>query len=266
MSSREQSKREARERREAEERAAAAGALRRRRLIMVGAALAAAVVVLVAFIAISSSSGGSDTPKVAADKPARGAAAVRAQFAGLPQRGLTLGRPSAPITLVEYVDLKCPVCQAYEEHAFPRLVSAYVRTGKLRVQAQVQDFVGNENDDSEHAARMALAAANQNRFYQFSSLFYRNQQSETATYVTESFLRSIGRGAGLDVAKALDDRDAKEVSHGLDEASRQFELQGFTGTPSFQLGTTGGVLKPFTPSSFADPKAFTSAIDQLLKE
>jgi protein-disulfide isomerase len=264
MSSREQSRREARERREAEERAAAAGALRRRRLTMVGAALAAAVVVLVAFIAISS--GGDDTPKVAADKPARGAAAVRAQYAGIPQRGLTLGRPRAPVTLVEYVDLKCPVCQSYEMSAFPRLVSTYVRTGKLRVQAQVQDFVGNENDDSEHAARMALAAANQNRFFQFSSLFYRNQQSETSTYVTESFLRSIGRGAGLDVAKALDDRDAKEVSHGLDEASRQFELQGFTGTPSFQLGTTGGVLKPFTPSSFADPKAFTRAIDQLLKE
>jgi protein-disulfide isomerase len=264
MSSREQSKREARERREAEERAAAAGALRRRRLIMLGAALAAAAVVVVVAIVISS--GGSDTPKVSADKPAQGAAEVRAQYAGIPQRGLTLGRSRAPVTLVEYVDLKCPVCQSYELGAFPRLVSGYVRTGKLRVQVQVQDFVGNQNDDSEHAARMALAAADQNRFYQFSSLFYRNQQSETATYVTDDFLRSIGRGAGLDVPKALDDRDGKNVDHGLDEASRQFELQGFTGTPSFQLGTTGGVLKPFTPSSFADPKAFTSAIDQLLKE
>jgi protein-disulfide isomerase len=220
-------------------------------------------VVVVVAVVISSSGG---NPPVTPDKPAPGAADVRAEFDGVPQRGLTLGRANAPVTLVEYVDLKCPVCRAYEEGAFPEIVAKYVRTGKVRVQAQVQDFVGNADDDSENAARMALAAGRQNRFFPFASLFYRNQKPETTTYVDDSFLRSIALGVeGLDVDQAFEDQGSGEIDHDIDEASRQFELQGFTGTPSFQLGTTGGVLKPFVPASFDDPAAFGREIDKLLK-
>lgn len=263
MSSREERKRQAREARLAAEREAAARAHRQRQLQILGGVALAAIAVVIAVIVISSS-GGSKGTDVTAGKPASGGAEVARQFAGIPQSGVTLGKPDAPVTMVEYIDLKCPVCQAFETQAFPTLVDKYVRTGKLRVQARVQDFVGNEQHDSEDAARMALAVAQQDRFFQFAALFYRHQGNENDAYVTDSFLTSIAKAVpGLDVQKALDARQSAEVTRELQQAAQAFDANGFTGTPSFQLGTTGGSLKPFTPTAFNDPSSFEAAIDKL---
>ena len=77
-------------------------------------ALAAVVVVIAVVI---SSSGGSDktTKPPASGQPASGAAQVDALLAGIPQKGNTLGNPKAPVTLQEFADLQCPICQAYTE-------------------------------------------------------------------------------------------------------------------------------------------------------
>lgn len=264
MSSREERKRQAREARLAAEREAAAKAQRQRQLQILGGVALAAIAVVVVVIVISSSGGGSKGTDVTAGKPASGGAEVARQFAGIPQSGVTLGKPNAPVTMVEYIDLKCPVCQAFETQAFPTLVDKYVKTGKLRVQARVQDFVGNEEHDSEDAARMGLAAAEQDKFFPFAALFYRHQGNENEAYVTDSFLASIAKAVpGLDVQKALDARQSDTVSSELKQASQAFDANGFTGTPSFQLGTTGGTLKPFTPTAFNDPSSFEAAIDKL---
>jgi protein-disulfide isomerase len=263
MSSREERKRQAREERERAEREAAAADQRKRRLQLLASLAAVAVVVVVVAVVVSSSGGGGDT-NVKAGKPASGGAEINQRYAGIPQGGLTLGKPSAPVTMVEYVDLKCPVCQAFETSVFPTLVDKYVRTGKLRVQAQVQDFVGNEEHDSEDAARMGLAAAEQNKFFPFAALFYMHQGNEQDAYVTDSFLRSIGDAVqGLDVQKALDARQSSEVSDQLQKSSEAFDQNGFTGTPSFQIGKTGDTLRTFNPSSFTDSKDFETAINQL---
>jgi protein-disulfide isomerase len=265
MASREEQKRRAREARLAEEQRVAAAEQRRRRLMILGGVALAAIVVVVVAIAISSSGGGGGGTNVSAGKPASGGAAVQRLYAGIPQSNLVLGKSSAPVTLVEYIDLKCPVCQAFETRVFPSLLRDYVRRGRLRVEVRVQDFVGNEEHDSEDAARMALAAGLQDRLYQFASLFYRHQGNENEAYVTDSFVTSIGKAVpGLDVNQALQQRSSSKVTRELQAASSAFGSNGFTGTPSFQLGTTGGSLKPYQPHSYVDAAEFERAIDNLL--
>src|SRR4051794_28676306 len=94
----------ARAEREARQRAATARE-RRRRLWLLGAVAAAAAAVVA--IAIAVSSGGSSAHTLKPGQAPAGAAEVAARFRGIPEHGLALGSPKAPVTLVEYADLKC---------------------------------------------------------------------------------------------------------------------------------------------------------------
>jgi protein-disulfide isomerase len=74
--------------------------------------------------------------------------------------------------MVEYVDLQCPYCQQFETAAMPPLISRYVRTGKVKVEARTLAFIG---PDSQRGRDAALAAADQNKLFNFIQLLYLNQ-------------------------------------------------------------------------------------------
>ncbi|HEX6461515.1 MAG TPA: thioredoxin domain-containing protein [Thermoleophilaceae bacterium] len=227
---------------------------RSRRLKLLGSVLAAAAAVVV--IAIVASSGGGGSPK--------GSPTALSRLNGVPQQGIVLGNPKAPVTFVEFADLKCPVCRDYTLTVFPKLVDRYVRTGKVKMVMQLQHFVGNQNNDSDRAARVALAAAQQNKLWQFADLFYANQKDETQTYATDPFLRQIAfRVPGLDVNKAFAARNEATITQQLQQASSQFHTAGFHGTPSFAVGKSGGTLTPVNYSSF-DISQFSGPIENAL--
>lgn len=232
---------------------------RNRRLKLLGTVLAGAAVLVLIAVAVSGGGGsGSNSRRI------WGAAQVNARFKGIPQHGITLGNPNAPVTFVEFGDLKCPVCRDYSLSVFPRLVNRYVRTGKVKMVMQLQHFVGDRDGDSERAARMALAVAEQNRLWQFSDLFYLNQRDEHQTYVTDPLLRRIAsRVHGLDVNRALAARDQPAIAQELQKASGEFKNAGFHTTPSFAVGKSGGALKPLNYTSF-DLSQFAGPIDKLL--
>lgn len=269
MASRADEKRAAREAREAAEREAAARDARTRRLRLLGLAGAAAVLVVVLAVVLSSSGGGDGNQDAATrpEGPVQGAAEVTRRFAGIPQQGTTLGRPDAPVTLVEFADLKCPICRQFALQTLPTLIRDEVRRGRLRIEFRLQTFVGEQTapGDSARAARFALAAARQGRFWPFVDLFYVNQGPEQKAYVTDALLRRLGGAVpGLDVPRALGQRDAAEMDSRLKADDALFVASGFQGTPSFLLGRTGSRPAPFSPSSLA-PEPFTKAIAALAK-
>src|SRR5215470_11526990 len=49
---------------------------------------------------------------------------VRVEVGGLPM----LGRPDAPLTLVEFTDLECPYCRAFHVGTFEQLKREYIDT------------------------------------------------------------------------------------------------------------------------------------------
>jgi protein-disulfide isomerase len=260
MSSRTAEKRRLRLQRAERNRAREDAARRSRRLKLLGAVLGAAVAVVIVAILASGGGGGSGS----GSGKITGAAEVAARFKGIPQNGLVLGNPKAPVTLVEFADLKCPVCREYTLSAFPTLVDRYVRTGRVKMELQLQHFVGDQNGDSERAAQMGLAAAQQNKLWQLADLFYLNQRDETQTYVNDVFLRRLGSAVpGLDVNKAFAVREQPAITQELQQASNEFNTAGFTGTPSFAVGQTGGTLSPLDYSSF-DVSQFSGPIDKLL--
>jgi protein-disulfide isomerase len=242
MSSRVEAKQRLRDERIAREREREDRARRGRRLWTLAAVAGLAAIAVAVLIAISQSGGGGDhmTPSVGAGP----------RFAGIPQSGATLGRPGAPVTMVEYVDLQCPFCREYTTGVLPTLVDRYVRTGKLRIELRPVAILGG---DSERAAAAAGAAANENRLWQFTDAFYLQQGQENTGYVTDGFLRRIAAASGVSGARVVAAADSGAAPG----------TQGVESTPSFRLGPTGGTLKPLEVASL-EPGSFTGPIDEAL--
>ena len=180
---------------------------------------------------------------------------------GIPQDGAALGDPDAPVTLVEYADLQCPYCAQWALGTFPTLVRDDVRAGKLRIEFRGLAFIG---PDSDTALRAVLAAGRQGRLWDVVELLYGNQGAENSGWVSEELLGQIAAEVpGLDPEQFAADRQLQELDGEIAEAQAQATLAGVHGTPSFELGRTGGHVEPLEVTSLA-PDQFRTAIDALL--
>lgn len=241
-------KREREKRREQrlEEETEAQGQERRKRLIQlasIGAFLAVAVVVVLIVVSQNQgkSSGGDAANLVDVSE-------VESQLQGLPQHGTVIGEPGAKVTLLEFGDLQCPVCKAYSEEVIPQVISGPVSNGEAKIEFRNFTIISQQ---SVPAGAAAIAAGEQGRGWNFIELFYRNQGEEGSGYVTDEFLTSIAKGAGVrDLKKWNADRKSKrvlaEVARTTEEASKRFE---FSGTPSFAVEGPGGTEPLGTPGS-----------------
>jgi protein-disulfide isomerase len=222
------------------------------------AAVAGFAVVLVVALVVISQSGDDSSDGGEAD-----ATEVEALFDGIPQDRTVLGDPNAPLTMVEFADLQCPFCAEFAGSSLSTVIEDYVRPGDLRLEFEPLAFLG---PDSEEAARMAAALAEQDLMWQFVDLFYANQGTENSGYVDEEFLREIaGQVPGADVDAALADRDSAAVDRILARAQDSAGDAGIESTPSFLLGPSGDDLEVLEVSSL-EPEAFTDAIDSRLAQ
>jgi protein-disulfide isomerase len=182
-------------------------------------------------------------------------------FAGIPQSGVTLGKADAPVTLVEFADLQCPYCADFANDVLPTIVERYVRPGKVKIVFRNLAFLG---PDSVRAARMAAAAGLQNKLYDFTELFFRNQGGENSGYVTDAFLgRLAGAVPHLDGKRAMAKRDDPAAIAQLEEAKKAAERFGIDGTPSFLVGKTGETPHRLEASELT-PEAFSAQLDRAL--
>jgi protein-disulfide isomerase len=98
-------------------------------------------------------------------------------YSGISQRGTTLGKSDAPVTVYLYEDFQCAYCGEFSRKMFPQLVEDYVRGGKAKLISEPLTFLG---PDSVVAARAALAAGEQNRYWPYYSLLFENQGEENS--------------------------------------------------------------------------------------
>lgn len=232
---------------------------RRQRLWQTGALIVAGAIVVAIAVAVL---GGGSTPTLRPGRPVPGAAATQAPFAGVTEQGTALGSPRAPVTLVEFADLQCPVCAAFDRGALPALVRSEVRPGRLRIVFAPLAFIG---PDSRRGAEMALAAGAQDRLWPFAALFYANQREENSGYVTDGFLTALGQAtAGLAVATALAARSAPAVAAALSRSAALARRLHVAATPAFALSRTGAAPLSFSPADL-QASAFEGPIEQLAK-
>lgn len=195
----------------------------------------------------------------AANADAPGTAGVNALLRGIPQHGSWLGKPSAPLILVEYVDLQCPFCAQFSQKTFPPVVRGYVRTGRVRILFRGLAFLGS---DSAKALRWTYGAAAQNKLWNVLELLFANQGRENAGWVTQPLLTSVARSVpGLDLRKLR--QDAPRSGLLIASAAAAARTARVPGTPYLEAGHSLGELEPLALRNL-DPRELTAQLDRLL--
>ena len=225
--------------RQATESEQAGAQARKRRLQLLIIAGFAAIAVIVALIVISQS-GGDDNEGGGGGTPSnvQGAQQVNSELTGVTQSGNTLGESSAPVTVTEYGDPQCSSCRFFSEKVAPDLISSEVKSGNVTYEFLPFLIIG---PDSKPAMKAVLAAGEQGRFWNYLQLFYLNQGGENSGYVTDDFLTSLARAAGVpDVDKWNTDRNDPRWDATIQQGSSQAQSFGFNGTPSIVVQGPNG--------------------------
>jgi protein-disulfide isomerase len=244
-----------------------------RALAIGGGVVLAIVIAIVLGVVLSSGSSGSGDIVTSADikdLPATGsqnwggalpgAVEANALFKGIPQNGLVLGNPKAPVTMEMFVDVQCPVCQNYEVTQLPSVVKKYIADGKVKLHLKPWAFIG---DQSFSGRRGVIAAADQNKSFEYAKVLYDTQppSSENSGWLSGREMAIIAASVnGLDLAKWRDDVNAsasESTAKGVDALAKQKNVQG---TPTILVGPTNGKLQEATGSTY-DPAAVVQALN-----
>ncbi|HEY2140524.1 MAG TPA: thioredoxin domain-containing protein [Solirubrobacteraceae bacterium] len=229
-----------------------------RRIYQLSALLLSTLAIAGVTIAVLTSG---STSQLAPGKPVPGSRQTETLLAGIPQRGPALGNPHAPVTLVELGDLQCPSCALFARDALPALITRYVRPGRVLMIFRALTSIGG---DSLRAARMAAALGEQNHLWQFVEEMYRNQGLENSSYVTDTYLRALATAIpGVDVARALAQRDSSGVREELAQAQGLARRLRVKGTPAFSLFPAGSPPRSFSPAGL-DSESFAKPLERML--
>jgi protein-disulfide isomerase len=207
-----------------------------------------AVCAIAVLIVVSQAGGGSG-----GDTDLEDVGLVRQQLQGIPHRGTVLGDPNADVRVLEYGDLQCPICKDFSIQEAPSLIAEVVRKGTATYDFRPWTVIGpSPHTQSVLAAKAALAASQQGRYWNYVELFYRNQGAEESGYVTDPFLTAIAKGAGVpDIAMWNRDRRSKRWDELLAHTESEASSLDFVGTPSFLIEGPAG-RRTLTVPTLAD--------------
>jgi protein-disulfide isomerase len=227
---------------------------RRTRMLQLAAGAAFLAIAVVLVLIVVSASSGDD----GGDTKLEGVSEVSRRLAGIPQHGMVLGDPSAPVEVVEFADLQCPYCKAFTQDQLPPIIENQVKKGEAKLAFHNFTIIGEQ---SLPAGAAALAAGAQGRGWNFVELFYKNQGNENSGYADDEFLRAIAKGAGVqDIARW--NKERRKFTAEVEATTAEAQELGFTGTPSLAIkgaGTEG--VEPIDAQTTGDLEAAIEAAD-----
>jgi protein-disulfide isomerase len=236
----------------------------RNRLYLLGAAAVAAAVVVGVVIAVASKGGSSATTTTVAPTTSSTPTSPSAGtdlLAGIPQKGATLGRASAPVTVQVFEDPQCPFCQEWNVGTLPTVVRDYVRIGQIKLVYRGIQIIG---PNSEQGLRASYAAGSQNRLWQMVDALYARQGTENSGWIDDAVVASAAKAAGVNVKKLSAAFLSAPVNAELKSAERAAVTYAVQGTPTFVVEHP-----PAQPTQLQlaglDPSSFAAALAPLLK-
>ncbi len=176
-----------------------------------------------------------------------------------------LGSPDAKVTIVEFSDFQCPFCGRFFMETEPKIIDAYVKTGKVKFYYKHFPFLGNE---SKWAAQASECAKDQGKFWEFhdyifnyiwTNYYAKGQNGENVGVFSKNNLKKYANTVGLNASEFAGclDSGKHEAKIAADEALGR--KSGAKGTPTtFVNGKMIVGAQPF--------EVFDAAIKEALGE
>lgn len=220
-------------------------ARRTRQLRMIGGVVIAAVAVAAVIIAVASGGGGGGGLKTGTQAK-QTASGVESLLTGIPQSGATLGNPNAPVTMTYYGDLECPICRDFTLNGgLSQLIANEVRDGKVKIEYKSFQTATQDPTVFQTQQAAALAAGEQDRFWEFAELFYHEQGQEGTNYVNAAYLTGLASQIpNFDVSKWQSARTNPSLVAQVQSDEQSGNSIGVTGTPTLIFQGPKGKVSP----------------------
>ena len=199
----------------------------RRRELVLGAAAAGA--------SIAAGCSGSSTPGATPDDVAIGAA-------------------NAPVTLIEYASVMCPICKAFHDAMWTQLRHNYIDTGKVRF--IMREFPTGDLQPADVVAAFQVIRcgnATPDQYFSRVDVFFDQQQAFFDTHGDNEQVRQkmveIGQSANLSEQQVMDCINDPAGGARMTRLYQGGNTLGVQGTPTLFLN--GTKLDP-TPASYAE--------------
>jgi protein-disulfide isomerase len=182
-----------------------------------------------------------------------------ARYEGIPQSTTddgfpVLGNDDAPVKVLEYASFDCTHCREFHDSAMSGLVQR-VRNGEVQFTYVPLSGTGSITNGLG-AARTAICAGQQGKFWEFHDALFSWQGLYANTAFSDQRLKTGLTNAGIDRGQWDQCMASSTPQTIMDSALRASQLQNITGTPSLVVN---GTMLPAV-----DAASLNAAIDQAL--
>jgi len=134
------------------------------------------------------------------------------------------GNPMGDVTVIEFFDYKCPYCK----RVTPALADLLAADKGVRLVFKEFPILG---ESSVLAARAALAAQKQDRYFEFHNALMAHRGD-----FDEAAIETLAKATGLDVEKLRADMKVPEIDQQLAANHTLAKALGIRSTPTFIIG------------------------------
>ena len=165
---------------------------------------------------------------------------------------MSLGRKDAPVVIVQYASMTCPICKRFLAETFPTLKREYIDTGKVRFILRGEFPIGKQSG----LATVALRCAPPEKYFVLYEKLMQQQASWVSQEVRPDPIFQVAAQVGMTRAQFDSCRENRGMIAAINGIKERGRTLGVIGTPNFFVN--GKLVKSFL--SIADIRAMVDPV------
>jgi protein-disulfide isomerase len=152
------------------------------------------------------------------------------------EHGYLLGKPDAPVKIIEYADFECPACGHFATVTEPDVRKRLIETGIASL--TFLDFPLSQHRNSQAASNAAACADEQGKFWPMHDELFNGQPdwNTQATNNPKPVFQKYVTALGLDMKRWESCYDARKYQHRIEANYASGERLKVAQTPTFVVG------------------------------